>query len=385
MIVYVSTQGARIIREGRHLIVKKDGDIHHTLFVYRLQQLVILGNVILTPQALKLLLKESIDTVFMTLDGRYIGRLGSGEQKNVFLRKRQFLLTNDEAFSVAVAREMVCGKISNMITILNRVDRTKRSDEIRRSASLLRNILAKVPRAENIDTLMGYEGNASAIYFPAFSKGFRENFGFTKRVKRPPTDPVNSVLSLLYTLLINRAYAAVRLAGLDPYPGFLHALDYGRYSLPLDLVEEFRPIIADAMTLSAFNLGVLKGEHFIKVQPPTPEPSPTPDMLQEVVNDSIGTMSETEDASELFDMPVQVVAPAPEEEEVSVDGKLPVRLTPEAFKRVITMFENKMNSEITHPETGTKMSWQEAMVYQARQLRRIIEGEVSVYRPILLR
>jgi len=385
MVVYVKTQGAHIAREGRHLIVKKDGDIYHTLFTYRLQQLVIMGNVTVTPQAMKLLLRESIDTVFMTLNGRYIGRLATAEQKNVFLRKRQFLLCDDEPFCVAVAREIVSGKIGNMITILNRIDRKARREEIRRKISILRNILAKVPRAESRDTLMGYEGNASAVYFPALSNGFSDDFGFTKRVRRPPTDPVNAVLSLLYTMLINRAYAAVRLAGLDPYPGFFHALEYGRYSLPLDLVEEFRPIIADSLTLSAFNLKALRREDFVTISPPPPEPLPTPDPILEVINDPLGAMSETGDPGELFDMPVQPVEPDPADEGVPAEGKRPVQLTQEALRRVISMFEQKMNSEFTHPETGMKMTWQEGMVYQARQLRRIIEGEAIVYRPILLR
>lgn len=387
MVVYVSTQGARITREGRHLIVRKEGEIHHTLFVYKLQQLIIMGNVTVTPQALKLLLRESIDTVFTTLDGRYVGRLAGGEMKNVFLRKRQFQLVDDEPFRVSVAREIVSGKIANMITVLNRIDRVQRRDEIRRAASILHNILNKVPRAENIDTLMGYEGNASAIYFPAYAKGFRNNPGFTRRVRRPPTDPVNSVLSLLYTFLINRAYAAVRIAGLDPYPGFLHALDYGRYSLPLDLVEEFRPMIADSITLTAFNLNALRNEHFVRVvPPPPPEPQAETDPILQVLTDPLGLMSETAASDDdLFDMPPQSTEADGGEEIVPSEGKYPVRLTPDAFKRVVTMFENRMNMTFTHPILGSKMTYQEAMIHQARQLRRIIEGESIVYQPLLLR
>ena len=98
MIVYVTTQGARIVREGRHLLVKKENDTYHTLFIYKLEQLIIMGNVNITPQALKLLLREGIDTVFLRVDGRYVGRLGGGEQKNVFLRKRQFILSDDAGF-----------------------------------------------------------------------------------------------------------------------------------------------------------------------------------------------------------------------------------------------------------------------------------------------
>jgi len=241
MVIYIKTQGARIIKEGRHLLVKQGDAVCNTLFTYKLSQIVIFGNVEITHRALIQLMRYEIDTVFLTQNGRYLGRIASPEARNVFLRKKQYELLNDRDFGLHLARAIVVGKLVNMATVLMRIKRTRASALAGRKANEIQDIIRLLPSASTPDALRGYEGRGSALYFEAFPQGFTENMGFTRRVRRPPTDPVNSILSLLYTFLMNRVYAAVRVAGLDPYPGFLHTLDYGRYSLVLDLMEEFRP------------------------------------------------------------------------------------------------------------------------------------------------
>ncbi len=267
MVVYVTTQGAKIVKEGRHLLVKKDGATHHTLFTYKLQQLIICGRVELTASALAFLLREEIDTVFLRFDGRYLGRLSSSESKNIFLRKKQFLLLDDQEFCLRVSRQLLRGKFLNMITVLQRIGRTRKNRAVEPCIQQVRHSLDNLSAAASIDVLMGYEGSAASAYFSGFRLGLDHDFGFTRRVRRPPTDPVNSVLSLLYTMLINRVYAAIRIAGLDPYPGVLHRSDYGRQALPLDLVEEFRAILADTLTLSLFNLRSLQEGDFERIEP----------------------------------------------------------------------------------------------------------------------
>jgi CRISPR-associated protein Cas1 len=262
MIAYIKTQGAKIIREGRHLLVKQNGDICNTLFTYRLQQLLIFGNIEITHPAMCLLMKHNIDTVFLTRTGRYLGRIAPPESKNVFLHKRQYDLLDDPAFSIRMARSIVTGKLSNMATLLMRIKRTRNRPEAGAKAEEITRLMTKLDQADSIDSLRGYEGRGTALYFDAFKHGFIENLEFFKRVRRPPTDPINSVLSLLYTFLMNRMYAAVRIAGLDPYPGFLHSLDYGRFSLVLDLMEEFRTIIVESLVLSLFNLKILQRSDF---------------------------------------------------------------------------------------------------------------------------
>lgn len=385
MNVYVTTQGAHVVREGRHLLVKKDNDTYNTLFIYKLQQLIIMGNVLITPQAMKLLLQENIDTVFLRIDGRYVGRLAGGEQKNVFLRKRQFLLSDDARFCLDTARSIVHGKMANMATVLQRIQRTRNCRQAGEAADAIRLMSRKLSDAGSVDVVRGLEGSASARYFGALRYGLDRDLGFSKRVRRPPTDPVNAILSLLYTFIINRAYSAVRIAGLDPYPGMLHSLEYGRCSLPLDLVEEFRSMLADTLMLSLFNLGILKESDFYLAEPPSlpPQPDVSDELFTEVCNDSLGSMNMVEE-DDIFDLP-----PQPPEEEVNDSesncGKLAVRLQAPAFVRTVKAFEKKITTEFYHPLAEKRMTYGDAMVFQARQLRRVIEGEVARYQPLLLK
>ncbi len=384
MIVHVTTQGARVVREGRHLLVRKNNDTYHTLFPHRLRQLVLYGNVSLTPQALAVLLNAGVDTVFLRRDGRYKGRLEGLEPRNVFLRKRQFALTEDLEFRVHVSRAIVLGKLKNMATLLRRIQRGRRSARAGEAAEAIRRETENIHIASSLETLRGVEGAASRRYFQALREGFLDDQGFRKRVRRPPTDPVNSVLSLLYTFCINRMYAAVRLAGLDPAPGALHDLDYGRHALPLDLVEEFRPIVADALTLSMFNMGVLGREDFVEMRP-APTPQETFDAVEAASNDPLHgiELPQEDDEEGLFDMPEQNM---PQNVAQEGDGaRYPIRLRDNAFRRVIAAFEKKMDAEFQHPLAETRMTFGEAMVFQARFFRRVVEGEAAQYQPLLLR
>lgn len=386
MIVYIRTQGARIHREGRHLIVRNpESSETRTLFTYRLSQVVVVGNVTITPPAMKLLLREAIDTVFLRTDGRYMGRLAAPEPKNVFLRKKQFSLLDDRPFCLKMAKSIVEGKAANMATVLQRIQRTRKEPRAGDASAEIRRIVHRLQSAESVEEVRGLEGLAAARYFPAFGLGLDRDFGFRKRVRRPPTDPVNAVLSLLYTFLINRANAAVRLAGLDPYPGFLHSLEYGRHSLPLDLVEEFRAILADTLTLSLFNLGIIKEGDFFEIPPPEqPRDDDEGDgRISEACNDRIGRMTVPDD-EEMFDLPEQRMEEAPEAEE-SRSGKAAVRLHPPAFARVVQAFEKKIGTEFFYPAAEKRLTYGDAIVFQARQVRRVIEGEMAEYQPLLLK
>ena len=385
MIAYIRTQGARIVKEGRHLLVKKGADTCNTLFTYKLDQLVIFGNVEITHRALAQLMHNNVDTVFLTQKGRYLGRIASAEARNVFLRKKQYALLDDSAFGVKIVKAIVSGKLANMATILMRIKRSRSDTAIAGvKARSIQDLLALLNKANNLESIRGYEGRGSALYFEALPKGFVEDWGFTRRVRRPPTDPVNSILSLLYTFLMNRVYAAVRVATLDPYPGFLHAIDYGRYSLVLDLMEEFRPIIADTLTLSLFNLRILKSDDFYMEKPEEStgfnvERLPAPD----VTKDPIGLISGTPVDADSFDLPEQRMdSGAPTAGGV---GKYPVKLKDDAFRRVIEAFEKKLTTEFFYPPAERTITYGEALIYQAGHFRKVIEGEAEVYQPVLLK
>ncbi len=383
MIVYVKTQGAKIVKEGKHLLVKKGDGVYNTLFTYKLEQMVLFGNIEITHGALCQLMRNGVDTVFLSQHGRYLGRLTPLESKNVFLRKRQYLMLADPAFGLRFARCVVAGKLANMATVLMRIKRSRNAPETYARAKKIKDIMDMLDHAESIDSLRGYEGKGSALYFEVFRYGFVEDFGFSKRVRRPPTDPVNSVLSLLYTLLMNRVYAAVRIAGLDPYPGFLHTLDYGRYSLVLDLMEEFRTIVADTLVFSLFNLKILKADDFYSAVPVSSLEnceSPTPD----VSKDPIGLIAMDETMACNFDLPEQRMDEEPASSD-QITGKYPVMLKAEAFKRVIDAFEKKLTTEFFYAPAERQITYGEALIHQAGHYRKVLEGEVDMYQPVLLK
>lgn len=386
MVVYVRTQGARVVKEGKHLVVKKDGDVYNTLFTYKLEQLVLCGNIELTHGALIQLLRNQVDTVFLTRDGRYLGRIAPPESKNVFLHKRQYHLVDDPEFGLNLARGIVAGKLANMSTLLMRIKRSRNAGEAGKNARQIKALIDKLSDARDMDAVRGYEGKGAALYFEAFRHGFIKDAGFRKRVRRPPTDPVNSVLSLLYTFLMNRVYAAVRLAGMDPYPGFLHSVDYGRYSLVLDLMEEFRPIIVDTLVFSLFNLKILQQSDFRVEAPAVAGQTGRPDDTQapDVCSDPMGMMAMPADAPAVFDLPEQQVEPVPEAV-TPPTGKYPVRLHPDAFQRVIAAFEKKLTTSFYYPPVDRKITYGDAIIHQAAHFRKVVEGEAAVYQPLLLK
>ena len=356
MRIYVTTQGSSIIKEGGHLLVRCGRESQRTIFLNKLSQLILCGNVSLTPPARNALFRNGTDTVFLTRNGRYLGRFNQPEPKNIELRKRQFELAKDPEFTLRTARAIVAGKLANQATVLMRLHRKRPESGLDQQAEALRNIISQLDGCSGIDELRGYEGQGSALYFEVFNQGFDSEQGFGKRIRRPPTDPVNAMLSLLYTFLYNQVYSAIRQAHLDPYLGNLHAMDYGRYSLALDLMEEFRPIVADTLVFALFNLGVLKrDEDFV--------------CREESVEE------ETEEEG----------APEDREDESGTPVPPPVLLKPESLKKVIAQFERKMATLFTYEPEDLKISYSEALVRQARLYRLCVEGSVNAYIPVVLR
>lgn len=391
MIAYIVSQGSTVRRSGSILQVEhKNGS--DTLFPDKLEQVLAFGNVNFTHNACSLLLRKEIDTVFLTRNGRYLGRLGGNPRKNVFLRKRQVKFDDDLFWQKNFAKSVVTGKIHNMRTLLLRIGRSREGVSVRNQVASIDLLLDRLFAAESVAEIRGYEGKATAEYFSAFGQGFTRDWGFRRRVRRPPTDPVNSVLSLVYTLLMNRVHGAVSIAGLDPAFGALHALDYGRHSLVLDLMEEWRTIVADTLTLSLFNLGILKQEHFQmhdQVEDDDDEyeqkgfsDAATP--LDAIRDDPLGGMSPIVigEAENTLHIPEQRMT---DEVPDTADGKRPVILVPTALKRVIEAFEAKLETEFAHPAVERKITYGEAMIVQARRYRTFIEGDVGSYEPLRLR
>lgn len=379
MIAYVTSQGTRIEKEGRRLIVHGK-DFRHILFAAHLEQLVLFGNVNITAPAMFTLLNEGIDTVFLRADGRYMGRLASREPANAILRKRQFSLCDNAAFRTRISRTIVHAKIENQATMLARIKRSRKKEAAGKASERLRLYAAQAERASSCKELRGIEGKAAALYFKHLSLGFTKDWGFTHRVRRPPTDPVNCVLSFLYTMLANRCYAAIRMAGLDPQPGILHELSYGRDSLPLDLMEEFRAMLADALTLALFNMNMLDWGDFCTPPEETEEEYAHDEdkTMKKLLADPLGAMSP-------HDLPDGAEPGEPAQSDVPHMQDRAILLTKTAMKTVITAFSKKLEASFFHPNAQKNMTYAEAINHQARTLRLVVEGSAENYLPLMLR
>lgn len=212
------------------------------------------------------LLDEGIEVGYLSSNGKYRGRIQAAESKNVLLRVAQYERFLDDAFQVELARTLVAGKINNGRALILRYQRNYPDTDFSAELLAIQTTLTNLASQQTVSSIMGSEGTSTAAYFRAYGKMFRKEFSFDKRTRRPPKDPVNAILSFGYTLLTNEIFSLVSAHGLDPYIGFLHGLSYGRPSLALDAVEEFRHPFIDRFTLSLFNNEVFTAEDFQPVE-----------------------------------------------------------------------------------------------------------------------
>lgn len=355
-VAYVLEQGTSVNLDGERLVIRKGNATIHALHIFKLEQLVLVGNVSLSPPALACLLDRGVDTVFMSMNGRYRGRLQGPFSKNITLRCEQFRRMTDPTFCLAIARAMVAGKLSNLRTALQRLNRSREALELDDHILDLKLLAQRAMEAQDIESLRGYEGRGAVRYFDGFARGFlADGVNFRRRVRRPPTDPVNALLSLGYTLLFNTVMAATSLVGFDPYLGCLHTVEYGRPSLPLDLMEEWRPVIVDSLVLSAFNLKVITRDDFV-LSPRTDDEGPG-------------------SADPLEAEEVETV-----ESEAKAPGALPVKLTDAGFRKFIAQFERKMGEKVRFHLTDQHFSYRDCIREQVRHFARVVRGEETGYR-----
>ncbi|NUQ70602.1 MAG: CRISPR-associated endonuclease Cas1 [Chthonomonadales bacterium] len=262
MILYIDEQGAELHKTGERLIVQKDDVEIAAVRLRELEQLVLVGPVDLTTPAMHTLIDHGVDTCFLTAGGRYRGRLAPAEGKNVLLRQAQFRRIDDAQFRLTMARTIVGAKLANCRYVLLRYARNHPTPAVDEAAEALARAAASIDDQPDIDACMGAEGAAARAYFAAFGQMVRREFVFSERSRRPPLDPVNALLSFGYALTTTEIIGALASQGLDPDAGFMHALVYGRPALALDLLEEFRPLIADRIALKLINNGVLNESHF---------------------------------------------------------------------------------------------------------------------------
>jgi CRISP-associated protein Cas1 len=267
--LYVQTQGAALFLDHDAVrVTSPDRPGHQALPLRRLSSIIAYGHVSISPDLLRRCAEDGRNIVWMSRSGRFVARVDGPVQGNVLLRHAQHLAHADPARRLAIARCCVAGKIQNSRQMILRGARdadSHRQAELRRIGDELAAIIPVLPGVPGIDELLGAEGNAARLYYQGFALLLRpaeEIPAFTLRTKRPPTDPVNAVLSFVYGLLRTSIQGSAEEVGLDPYVGFLHGLRPGKPALALDLMEEYRPVFADRLTLTLFNRRQLQPAHF---------------------------------------------------------------------------------------------------------------------------
>ena len=263
--LYVQTQGTYLRLEGETLRVEVEQELKLQIPLHHLGALVVFGNVLLSPFLLKRCAEDGRAVVWLSRGGRFVGRLAGPVSGNVLLRQAQHEALADPVRTTDVARAVVVGKIRAQRAVLARAAREadEHEAEIRTVIEKLDRALTGARDAADVDAVRGEEGQAAAVYFDVFPRLLRApDMPFEGRSRRPPRDAVNALLSFLYTLVRGDCTAALESVGLDPQVGFLHVLRPGRPALALDLMEEFRPAVADRLALALVNRRQLTPAHF---------------------------------------------------------------------------------------------------------------------------
>ena len=347
--LYLNTPGVRVGRKDEILVVKENDRVLEEVRAGDVTHVALFGNIQITTQAIQMLCEMEIPVAYFSMGGWFYGLTRGHGMKNVFTRIEQFRTAEDASRCLALARKFVHGKIRNQRTLLMRLHEEAPAPVLLRLKQAAQDVLA----ARSIQELLGMEGAAAALYFQHFSgmiktsppeddelPGLEDvnrpvepqvfNFDFTRRTRRPPTDPVNALLSLAYSLLSKDCTIAALAVGFDPYVGFYHQPRFGRPALALDLMEEFRPLVAESTVLTAINNRMVTPGHFVRAG----------------------------DA---------------------------VNLTPAGRKVFFQAYEQRMNSLITHPVFDYRVSYRRVLELQARILARHLTGEIPEYLPMVTR
>jgi CRISPR-associated protein Cas1 len=338
-VLYLHEPGAHVGKRSEHLVVRKDGAEIQRVPIAAIHQVVVFGNVQLSTQALECLANLQVSVVYLTSHGKFVASLMPAPTKNVPLRVRQVQVFSDPPKALALAKAVVKAKITNQRTLLMRTLRFRALDEpsanesIRGSdepaAEAIADLMRRLDHVNDPVVLLGTEGQAAALYFGEFGRMLKapspgREFDFKTRNRRPPTDPVNALLSFAYAMLLKDCFSALCTVGFDPYFGFYHAGRHGKPSLALDLMEEFRAIIADSVVLTLVNNGTVRPRDFMA-------------------------------------------------------WREACQLTDEGRERFFKAYEQRKSTVVTHPVFGYKMSYGRMLEVQARMLAAYVRGDIPSY------
>lgn len=327
--LYVQANHAKVAKKGETLEISIDDKLQTTVRLIDVSQVALMGNVYLTTPTLQELMRREIPVTWHSFGGWFLGHTVGLGHKNVELRTAQYRASFDERVCLRLARGLVRAKIQNCRTLMRRNWRGQESAEA--VMETLKTDADVTQRADSLSVLLGVEGLAAQRYFGRFSQLIKRDddqdclsFEFSHRNRRPPTDPVNALLSYAYSLLTRTWTITLSAVGFDPYRGFYHQPRYGRPALALDMMEPFRPLVADSSVLQAINNGEVRPSDFLS---------------------AAGSVALTE------------------------DGR----------KRFIATFERRLSQEITHPLFGYKVSYRRLFEIQARLLGRFLLNDIPDY------
>jgi CRISP-associated protein Cas1 len=336
--LFVTTQGAYLSKEGETVVVKAENEVRLRMPIHTLGGIVCFGNVGCSPFLMGFCAENDVAISFLSEHGRFLARVQGPVSGNVLLRREQYRKADDQSASVEVAKSVLTGKLANCRTVLQRALRDHgekmNGESVKEVASRMSYYLVRLDEETNLDALRGIEGDAAHMYFGVFNELIttqKEDFFFEERNRRPPLDNVNSLLSFVYTLTMHDVRSALESVGLDPAVGFLHRDRPGRPGLALDLMEEFRPFLADRLVLSLINLKKVQKEGFKKAE----------------------------------------------------SGA--VIMSDETRKEVLVSYQNRKQEEMTHPFIGEKIHVGMLFHIQALLLSRHLRGELDAYPPFIWR
>lgn len=268
-VLYVISPDSYLALDGETIVIRYDEHTSKRLPLHNLDNIVCFNYQGVSPALMGACAERNIGLTFLDPNGRFRARVSGRTRGNVLLRKTQYRITDDHAQRVTIARSFVLGKVYNSRKVIDRVIRDHRLivdvESLQKASSGLKALLADIEQCQSLQQLLAFEGNAASLYFSVFDHLIlhqKVEFRFEERSRRPPRNPMNALLSFLYTLLTNEAVSALEGVGLDPYAGFLHADRPGRPSLALDLIEELRPILADRLALSLVNRKQISAKGF---------------------------------------------------------------------------------------------------------------------------
>lgn len=334
--LYITTPDKYLFLDGENIVMRAKDDTEISLPLHNIEDIVVFGGRGVSPALMNKCTEDSIGLTFMSRSGKFLARAEGAVSGNVYLRREQYRIADNEERSLAIARNIIIGKLYNSRYVIDRAvrDHSLQVDveKLKSRSELLSQAILKCRNVTDIDTLRGIEGESAQLYFSVFDELIlqqKDEFHFTVRSKRPPLDNVNALLSFAYSIATGMCTSALEAVGLDPYVGFMHTDRPGRRSLALDLVEEFRAIMCDRFVVSLINKRIIGNDDF----------------------------------------------------DVREDGA--VLLSEDGRKLFLTHWQSRKQETVTHPFLKEKVEWGLLPYVQALLLARYIRGDLDEY-PMLL-